>query len=141
MESFTPVSALIGGAVIGLAATLLLLLNGRIAGVSGILQGLLPPAKGDADWRLAFLIGLPVGAFLYFQVSGDAAFITIDATVPVLIVGGVITGLGVRWGGGCTSGHGVCGLGRLSGRSLVATLTFMVTTFITVYVVRHVVGV
>ena len=74
MESFAPVSALIGGAVIGLAATLLLLLNGRIAGVSGILQGLLPPAKGDADWRLAFLNGLPVGAFLYFQVSGDAAF-------------------------------------------------------------------
>lgn len=139
MEGFTPVSALIGGALIGLGATFLLLLDGRIAGISGILGGLLPPAKGDADWRFAFLIGLPVGAFLYVQVSGGVPF-TIDADFPALIVGGVITGLGVRWGGGCTSGHGVCGLGRLSGRSLVATLTFMATTFITVYVVRHAVG-
>ena len=139
MESFTPVSALVGGALIGLGAALLLLLNGRIAGVSGILDGLLPPGQGDANWRVAFLIGLPVGAFLYFQVAGGALFV-IEATVPILLVGGVITGLGVRWGSGCTSGHGVCGLGRLSGRSLVATMTFMVTTFVTVYVVRHAIG-
>ncbi len=139
MENFTPISALIGGALIGVAATLLLVLNGRIAGVSGILGGLLPPKAGDAGWRFAFLAGLPIGTLLYIGAAGGVPF-AIEATTPILIVGGIITGVGVRWGGGCTSGHGVCGLGRLSARSLVATVTFMAATLVTVLVVRHVFG-
>ena len=139
MENFTPISALIGGALIGTAATLLLALDGRIAGVSGILGGLLPPQAGEAGWRIAFLVGLPIGALAYLAVSGGVPF-TIEATTPMLIVGGVITGVGVRWGGGCTSGHGVCGLGRLSRRSLVATVIFMATTLATVLVTRHAIG-
>ena len=115
MENFTPVSALIGGALIGGAATLLLALNGRIAGVAGILGGLLPAAKGDAAWRLLFLAGLVIGALAYATLSGNAPLV-IDATLPMLIAGGLITGFGARLGGGCTSGHGVCGLGRLSPR-------------------------
>jgi uncharacterized membrane protein YedE/YeeE len=140
MENFTPISALIGGALIGGAATLLLALNGRIAGVAGILGGLLPPAKDDAAWRLLFLAGLIIGAFAYAVLSGGAALV-IDATVPMLIAGGLITGFGARLGGGCTSGHGVCGLGRLSPRSLAATCVFMATTFVTVAVVRHIIGI
>ena len=140
MENFTPLSALIGGALIGGAATLLLALNGRIAGVAGILGGLLPAAKGDAAWRLLFLAGLVIGAFAYATLSGGAPLV-IDATLPMLIAGGLITGFGARLGGGCTSGHGVCGLGRLSPRSLAATCVFMATTFLTVAVVRHVIGI
>ena len=139
MENFTPLSAVIGGALIGIAATLLLALNGRIAGISGILAGLLPPARGDATWRLLFLAGLVLGAFVYATLSGGAPLL-IDATVPMLIAGGLITGFGARLGGGCTSGHGVCGLGRLSARSLVATLVFMAATFVTVFVIRHIIG-
>ena len=139
MENFTPISALIGGALIGTAAALLLVINGRIAGVSGILGGLLPPKTSDARWRVAFLVGLPIGALSYIQAAGGVPF-AIEATTPMLIAGGLITGVGVRWGGGCTSGHGVCGLGRLSARSLVATVTFMATTLVTVLVVRHVLG-
>jgi len=139
MEIFTPVSALIGGVLIGSAATLLLALNGRIAGIAGILGGLLPAAKGDAVWRLLFRAGLVIGALAYAAASGSAPLV-IDATVPMLIAGGLITGFGARLGGGCTSGHGVCGLGRLSPRSLMATCVFMATTFATVYVVRHVIG-
>ena len=139
LENFTPLSALIGGALIGAAATLLLVLNGRIAGIAGILGGLLPAEKGDATWRLLFLAGLVIGAFAYAALSGSAPLI-IDATVPMLIAGGLITGFGARLGGGCTSGHGVCGLGRLSPRSLAATCVFMAATFATVFVVRHMIG-
>ncbi|MFT5182503.1 MAG: putative membrane protein YedE/YeeE [Alphaproteobacteria bacterium] len=139
MENFTPLSALIGGALIGIASTLLLALNGRIAGISGILGGLLPAAKGDSAWRLLFLAGLVIGAFAYATLSGRAPLV-IDATIPMLIAGGLITGFGARLGGGCTSGHGVCGLGRLSARSLAATLVFMAATFVTVFVVRHAIG-
>ena len=139
MENFTPVSALIGGALIGIASTLLLALNGRIAGISGILAGLLPPAKGDATWRLLFLAGLVIGAFAYATVSGSAPLL-IEASVPMLVAGGLITGFGARLGGGCTSGHGVCGLGRLSARSLMATLVFMAATGVTVFVIRHIIG-
>lgn len=139
MENFTPISALIGGVLIGGAATALLALNGRIAGVAGILGGLLPAAKGDAAWRLLFLAGLVIGAFTWAVISGNAP-LQIDATVPMLIAGGLVTGFGARLGGGCTSGHGVCGLGRLSPRSLVATCVFMATTFLTVAVIRHVIG-
>jgi uncharacterized membrane protein YedE/YeeE len=139
MENFTPLSALIGGALIGGASTLLLMLNGRIAGISGILGGLLPAHKGDAAWRILFLVGLIIGALAFATLSGSAPLV-IDATVPMLIAGGLITGFGARLGGGCTSGHGVCGLGRLSTRSLVATPVFMVATFVTVFVIRHVIG-
>ena len=139
MEGFTPVSGLVGGALIGLAASLLLYLNGRVAGISGILGGLLPPAVIDTHWRIAFLAGLPIGAFLWSWFAGRPPFqVPVDTTL--LVVGGVITGLGVQVGRGCTSGHGVCGLSRLSARSAVATVTFMLATFATVYVVRHVLG-
>lgn len=136
MHNFTPVSSVVGGALIGAAATALLALSGRIAGIAGILGGLLPPAKGDASWRLLFLAGLVIGAFADAAATGSAPLV-IDASTPLLVVGGLITGFGARLGGGCTSGHGVCGLGRLSPRSLAATAVFMATTFLTVAVVRH----
>jgi len=139
MENFTPVSALIGGALIGGAATALLALTGRIAGVAGILGGLLPPDKGDAGWRLLFLAGLVIGAFAHAAASGGAPLL-IEASTPLIVIGGLITGFGARLGGGCTSGHGVCGLARLSPRSLTATGVFMATTFLTVAVMRHVIA-
>ena len=139
--NFTPVPAAIGGALIGLAGAMLLLLNGRIAGVAGILSRLLPPQPGDAAWRLYFLGGLVVGAIVWRLASGQtAADIVFEATWPMLIVGGLLVGAGTRIGNGCTSGHGVCGIGRLSPRSIVATLTFMVTGMATVFVTRHLVG-
>lgn len=139
--NFTPVPAAIGGALIGLAGAMLLLLNGRIAGVAGILSRLLPPQPGDAAWRLYFLAGLVVGAIVWRLASGQtAADIVFEATWPMLIVGGLLVGAGTRIGNGCTSGHGVCGIGRLSPRSIVATLTFMVTGMATVFVTRHLVG-
>ncbi|HEX7006989.1 MAG TPA: YeeE/YedE family protein [Alphaproteobacteria bacterium] len=140
MENFTPVSALIGGALIGAAASMLLLLNGRIAGISGILGGLLPPERGDALWRILFLLGLPVGVALWRWLGDPDAGLTITSSVPILIAGGLLVGLGSRIGGGCTSGHGVCGLARLSRRSLVATGTFMAAAFATVFVSRHLIG-
>lgn len=139
MENFTPLSALIGGVLIGGAATLLLLFNGRIAGVSGILGGLLAPQRGDTLWRAALLAGLVIGGFVWAQMATITAP-TIAASLPLLIVGGFLTGFGARLGGGCASGHGVCGLGRLSMRSIVAVATFMLTCGITVYVMRHVIG-
>ncbi len=140
MENFTPVSALIGGALIGAAASWLLLMNGRIAGVSGIAGGLLRAAAGDRAWRLLFLVGLAVGVLVYRAGVGWQAGIGLDASLPALLVGGVLVGLGTRIGGGCTSGHGVCGISRLSARSMVATLTFMVTAGVTVFVTRHLLG-
>jgi uncharacterized membrane protein YedE/YeeE len=139
MENFTPASALIGGVVIGGAASLFLLLNGRVAGISGILGGLLSPVRGDVTWRLAFLVGLVAGGFAW-TLAAPGAPLTIEAGLPLLIVGGFLTGLGARLGGGCASGHGVCGLGRLSKRSFVAVATFMLTCGITVYVIRHALG-
>jgi uncharacterized membrane protein YedE/YeeE len=139
MENFTPVSALIGGVIIGGAATLLLLLNGRVAGVSGILGGLLAPQRGDALWRAALLAGLVIGGFIWAQ-AATATVPTIDAGLPLLVIGGFLTGFGARLGGGCASGHGVCGLGRLSVRSFVAVGTFMLTCGVTVYLMRHVIG-
>ena len=139
MENFTPISALIGGALIGGAATLLLVLNGRIAGIAGILGGLLPAEKGDATWRLLFLAGLVIGALAYAALSGSAPLV-IDASVRMLIAGGLITGFGARLGGGCTSGHGVCGLARFSPRSLAATAIFLATAGLTLFVARHLVA-
>lgn len=139
-SAFTPWSALAGGVLIGLAAALLWLLNGRIAGISGIVGGLLQgPAGGERPWRLAFLIGLLLAPWLYRWVAGLPP-IHIQATTPVLIGAGLLVGYGTRLGSGCTSGHGVCGLSRFSPRSLVATLLFMGAGFVTVFVVRHLLG-
>ena len=144
MESFTPLTALVGGALIGLAASLLLLFHGRIAGISGILGDALrePKAGGEATYRLAFLGGL-LGAGLGLRVVYPAAFgaATSALPLPFVIVAGLLVGYGTRLGNGCTSGHGVCGVSRLSRRSIAATLTFMATGGLTVFVVRHVLGV
>jgi len=136
---FTPWAALVGGAIIGLSATLLVLLNGRIAGISGILGGLLKSSGDEAQWRIAFVAGLLVTA-LVFAIFAPMPEVTIDASYPVLVVAGLTVGIGTRYGSGCTSGHGVCGLSRLSPRSLVATLAFMAAGFVTVFIVRHVVA-
>lgn len=137
MHDFTPVSALVGGALIGLSAALLLLLNGRLAGISGIVSGLLPPVRGDMAWRLAFAVGLMLGPLLYAAARGAAPSIHLEASLPVLIVAGLLVGYGTNLGSGCTSGHGVCGLSRLSLRSLAATLVFMLSAGLTVFVVHH----
>ncbi|ENO84107.1 YeeE/YedE family protein [Thauera linaloolentis] len=135
---FTPGTALAGGALLGLAAVLLLAFNGRIAGISGIAGGLLQRgAPGDKAWRLAFVLGLVAAPMLY-QVFAALPEIVIEADWGMLAAAGLLVGFGSRYGSGCTSGHGVCGLSRLSPRSLVATLTFMATGFAAVFVVRHV---
>ena len=116
-----------------------LLFNGRIAGISGILGGLLRPTAGDAGWRMAFLLGL-LAAPLIYGLAAPLPSVRIDATTTTLIVAGLLVGIGTRYGSGCTSGHGVCGLSRLSLRSTVATAAFMLAGFATVYIVRHVIG-
>ncbi len=133
---FTPASALLGGAIIGLAVTLLLLFNGKIAGISGILGGLLIWSKENSGWRLSFMLGLLTAPLLYscFAPLPEAH---IDSSNSALIVSGLLVGVGTRYGSGCTSGHGVCGISRLSLRSLVATMIFMAVGFITVFVMRH----
>jgi len=136
---FTPWTALSGGALIGAAATILLLFNGRIAGISGILGSLLTTRGSDMPWRIAFIGGLLLAPVLWLAVLQLPA-IEINAGYPALIGAGLLVGIGTRYGSGCTSGHGVCGLSRFSGRSLVATLSFMATGFITVYLIRHVIG-
>ena len=134
--AFTPWSALTGGMLIGVAAAMFALLNGRIAGISGVLGGLFKPARGDVGWRVAFIGGL-VGAPLVYGLFSALPAVQIDAGYGALIAGGLLVGIGTRYGSGCTSGHGVCGLSRLSPRSLVATLTFMGAGFITVFLLRH----
>ena len=133
---FTPWTALAGGALIGLAAALLLLFNGRIAGISGVLGGLFKPAKGDIGWRAAFIVGL-LGASLIYRLFLQLPVPQIDADYAALVVAGLLVGVGTRYGAGCTSGHGVCGLSRLSPRSGVATLCFMGAGFSSVFVIRH----
>jgi uncharacterized membrane protein YedE/YeeE len=140
MENFTPASALIGGLLIGSSAALLLVLNGRIAGISGILGGLLDPARSEIGWRMAFLAGLFVAPLVYVGFGGVLPTVSLDASLPILVVAGLIVGFGTRLGGGCTSGHGVCGIGRGSPRSLVATGIFMATATATVFVARHILG-
>jgi uncharacterized membrane protein YedE/YeeE len=133
---FTPYSALAGGALIGLAAAVLLLSNGRIAGISGILGALLRPQAGDRAWRIAFIAGLILAPLAYLRLSGTLPA-AIETPWALLLPAGFLVGLGTRYANGCTSGHGVCGLARLSPRSLVATLVFMAAGFAMVYVVRH----
>ena len=135
-NNFTPWSALAGGLMIGVAASVLLLLNGRIAGISGILGGLLRPVKADIAWRIAFLTGLILAPVGYAMVA-SAPVVRIDAGTSVLVIAGLLVGLGTRYDSGCTSGHGVCGLSRASPRSMVATAAFMFAGFLTVYVMRH----
>jgi len=132
----TPYSALAGGVLIGLAAAIFVLLNGRIAGISGIIGGLLRPKQGDLAWRSAFLIGLLAAPWLY-QTVAPLPEIRIDTGSGMLVIAGLLVGIGTRYGSGCTSGHGVCGISRLSPRSLVATAAFMLTGFVTVFIVRH----
>lgn len=136
-NAFTPLAALTGGVLIGLAAALLIILNGRIAGISGILGGLLKPHTGDIAWRFAFIAGLIAAPVIYAMVFTLPA-VSIEADTPTLIIAGLLVGLGTRYGSGCTSGHGVCGISRLSPRSMIATLVFMVAGFMTVYLVRHI---
>jgi uncharacterized membrane protein YedE/YeeE len=138
-NAFTPWASLAGGALIGLAAALFVLANGRIAGVSGVMGGLLSPRRGDTAWRLAFVLGL-VGAPLFYALVTALPVPRIDAGTGALVAAGLLVGVGTRVGSGCTSGHGVCGLSRLSPRSLVATLLFMGAGFATVFVLRHLVG-
>ncbi|WP_323843957.1 YeeE/YedE family protein [Microbulbifer magnicolonia] len=138
-NAFTPWSALAGGAMIGLASAMLLLLNGRIAGISGILGGLIGRTPGETGWRLAFTLGLLIGPALWLLFAALPP-IRIEAGYRLLVGAGLLVGIGTRYGSGCTSGHGVCGLSRLSPRSLVATLMFMSAGFATVYVVRHLLG-
>lgn len=137
--AFTPWSALAGGVLIGLAAAAFILINGRIAGISGIVGALLRPQRGDVLWRLLFVGGMIVAPIIWLLFAALPE-ITIDASYPLLIFAGLLVGISTRYGAGCTSGHGVCGLSRLSPRSLAATAAFMATGFVTVYIVRHVVG-
>lgn len=137
--AFTPWASLAGGMLIGIAAAMLILLNGRIAGISGVLGGLLRPARGDVSWRVAFIAGL-LGAPLVYALATALPRPQIDAGYVELVLAGLLVGTGTRYGSGCTSGHGVCGVSRLSPRSLVATAAFMASGFVTVFVVRHMIG-
>lgn len=138
-NAFTPWASLAGGIIIGISAAMFVLLNGRIAGISGVLGGLLKPVRGDISWRAAFIFGL-VGAPLLYALVTELPRPQIDAGYAGIIAAGLLVGVGTRFGSGCTSGHGVAGISRLSPRSLVATATFMVAGFVTVYVVRHLIG-
>lgn len=139
MTHFEPISAVAGGLLIGLAASLLLLADGRIAGISGILGRTLVPESGERAWRILFLLGLPVGAGLV-GLSQGGLVTDIGASTPTLIIAGALVGFGTQLGNGCTSGHGVCGISRGSRRSIAATCTFMLTAAAVVFVVRHVLG-
>ncbi|MGA7180121.1 MAG: YeeE/YedE thiosulfate transporter family protein [Thiobacillaceae bacterium] len=140
MENFTPLSGLIGGLIIGLAATLLLWYNGRIAGISGIFNGMVTVRrKGDTLWRFLFILGLITGGFVHQKLI-EASYQPLNAPYWVLIAGGIIVGFGTSMGSGCASGHGVCGLGRLSVRSLVAVLIFLSVGILTTFIIRHVLG-
>ena len=138
---FTPWASLIGGLLLGVASAVFILINGRILGISGILGGLLPPKVGDISWRVAFLLGMLAAptVFMSLAPAGFASEPRINAGFWTVIVAGLLVGIGTRYASGCTSGHGVCGLSRLSPRSLVATLSFMGAGFFIVYIVRHIV--
>lgn len=137
MEDFTPLSGLVGGLLIGLAVTLLLLLNGRLAGISGIVGGLLTTAGRGDGWRAAFVAGLLIGALAYVIATGDASSVSVGASLPAVVAGGLLVGFGTRLGSGCTSGHGLCGVARFSGRSVAATTVFFAVAMLTVFLTRH----
>ena len=140
MEGFTPFSAIMGGALIGFSASLLWIANGRIAGISGIVGGVLAPVHGDVAWRGMFLVGLIAAPLLYRAAGGVLPNLATPAPLIAVIAAGLLVGFGTRLGSGCTSGHGVCGLGRGSPRSLAATGTFIAIAVLTVLVARHLVG-
>ncbi len=133
---FTPWTSLAGGIVLGIASAMFILLNGRILGISGIVGGLLRPRSGDTGWRIAFVLGMLAAPLLYSAIAGPT-LARIDAGWATLVAAGLLVGVGTRYASGCTSGHGVCGLSRLSPRSLVATLAFMGAGFVTVFLARH----
>jgi uncharacterized membrane protein YedE/YeeE len=135
-NAFTPLRALGGGVLIGLAASLFVVLNGRIAGVSGIVGGLLRTGAADRSWRVSFIAGMLLAPVVNLLLL-SAPHMEIDANIPTLAIAGLLVGIGARYGSGCTSGHGVCGLSRLSMRSVIATIVFMATGFMTVYATRH----
>jgi uncharacterized membrane protein YedE/YeeE len=137
VEDFTPLSGLIGGLLIGLSTVLMLLLNGRIAGISGIVGGLLARKGSEIGWRVVFVAGLLLGAFVYMLATGEAIPVSIQASLLVIVVAGFLVGFGTRLGSGCTSGHGVSGIARLSKRSIVATLVFVGSAIITVFLTNH----
>ncbi len=136
---FTPWSSVAGGLLIGIATAILLLFNGRIAGISGILGGLFHPMRSDFAWRIAFVLGLLIAPLIY-SLTISLPAVSIDADINSLIVAGLLVGVGTRYGSGCTSGHGVCGLSRFSPRSLVATISFILAGFVTVFIVRHLIN-
>jgi uncharacterized membrane protein YedE/YeeE len=138
VEDFTPASGLIGGLLIGLAAVLMMLLNGKIAGISGIVGGLLARKGSEVGWRAVFIAGLLLGAFIYVLATGGPLPVNIQASLPVVIIAGLLVGFGTRLGSGCTSGHGVVGIARFSKRSIVATLVFFFAAVVTVFVTHHV---
>lgn len=138
VEDFTPVSGLIGGLLIGLATALMMLFNGRIAGISGIVGGLLARNGSEVGWRAVFVVGLLLGAFVYMLATGGALPVRVEASLPVMVVAGLLVGFGTRLGSGCTSGHGISGIARLSKRSVVATLVFMGAGIVTVFLTGHV---
>jgi len=140
MANFTPVSAAIGGALIGLSAVLLMLLTGRIAGISGIFGGVLNVRSDDRGWRIAFIAGLILAPLIAGAIGYGMAPPKLPANWVVIVAAGLLVGAGTRLGGGCTSGHGICGIGRLSPRSIVATVVFMATAVATVAVTRHMLG-
>jgi uncharacterized membrane protein YedE/YeeE len=140
VSDFTPVSAFIGGALIGGSAAFFLVVNGRIAGISGVLGGLLQLSMTDFGWRFAFLAGMLLAPFVFVAAGGTLPSIEIDASAGRLVAAGVLVGFGTRLGAGCTSGHGVCGIGRASPRSIAATLVFMATAIVTVFITRHLMG-
>ncbi|MBU3611743.1 YeeE/YedE family protein [Polynucleobacter sp. MG-27-Goln-C1] len=137
---FTPGPAFLGGMLLGIAAALYVILHGRILGISGIVSGLLTPKEGDVNWRLSLLLGLLSAPFWASLLLDLHTTTVIDADWLAIIVAGLLVGFGANYGSGCTSGHGICGLSRLSPRSLVATISFMCTGFLTVFVIRHVLG-
>ncbi len=136
---FTPWASLAGGLLIGLASALFLLFNGRIAGISGIVGGLLKPAQGDIAWRIAFAAGLVIAPPVY-ALAAPLPQVHVEASYPLLVIAGLLVGIGTRYGSGCTSGHGICGLSRRSPRSVMATAAFMFAGFVTVYIARHLIG-
>ena len=141
MENFTPFSALAGGALIGLSVSLLLLFNGRMAGISGIMNGLFSSPKKEEIWRGLFLIGLILGAFIFQVLTNDSLHLRQDYPVILLILGGFLVGFGTRMGSGCTSGHGICGIANFSIRSITATITFMLSGMVTVFILKQLLGV
>lgn len=141
MQNFTPISALIGGSLIGLSTVLLFWLNGRIAGISGIFHGLFPPHKNEFLWRALFLIGLIMGSLIYYAFPQIQFIPRTQYPIPLLVCSGILVGIGTKLSGGCTSGHGICGIARMSARSFIATIIFFIFGLLTVYVVRHIWGI